>query len=103
VLNIKPETKDDFIKVTQIIDAAFGQPNEGRLIENLRLNKKFISRLSLVAILNDELVGHIFFPDKNNRRKKRARIYFISASIGSSKASEKGNRFSVNQRRIGAM
>jgi len=38
VLGIRPEAKDDFINITQINDAAFGQTNEGWLVENLRKN-----------------------------------------------------------------
>lgn len=63
MLIIRTERKDDYTQITQINDEAFRQTNEERLIENLRQNEKFISQLSLVAILDDELVGHIlFFP-----------------------------------------
>ena len=42
---------------------AFGQEAEGKLIENLRKNRKFIKELSLVACMGNEIVGHIlFFP-----------------------------------------
>jgi putative acetyltransferase len=44
-------------------DLAFNQPNEGRMIEALRKNKKFISELSLVAEIDSKVAGHIlFFP-----------------------------------------
>ena len=44
-------------------DLAFNQPNEGRMIEALRKNKKFIPKLSLVAEIDSKVVGHIlFFP-----------------------------------------
>jgi len=35
MLIIKPERKDDYAQITKINDAAFGQPNEGRLVENI--------------------------------------------------------------------
>ncbi len=42
---------------------AFGQENEGILIENLRKNQQYVNAISLVAEINDKLVGHIlFFP-----------------------------------------
>jgi putative acetyltransferase len=65
MLIIRPESKDDLTKITQINNTAFGQPKEGQLVKNLRKNKQFIPQLSLVAILDNELVGHIlFFPIK---------------------------------------
>lgn len=72
MIAIRPETKEDFPAITQIIDAAFGQSSEGRLVENLRRNKKFITRLSLVALYRHERVGHVlFFPIMiNNQRSE---------------------------------
>lgn len=59
MLNIRPERKDDYAQITQINDAAFGQPNEGRLVENLRKNNKFITQLSLVAQMDDDIFGQL--------------------------------------------
>lgn len=61
MLIIRPETAQDYALISQINDLAFGQKNESRLVENLRRNKKFISRLSPVAQLDNEIVGHILF------------------------------------------
>lgn len=62
-LTIRPELSNDYIKITQINDKAFGQSGEGRLVEALRHNPLFIKGLSLVALLDGKLVGHIlFFP-----------------------------------------
>jgi predicted N-acetyltransferase YhbS len=60
-LNIRSETKKDFPKITQVNNSAFGQENEGRLIERLRQTENYIPELSLVAELDDEIVGHILF------------------------------------------
>lgn len=60
-LNIRPETKKDFSKITEVNDSAFGQENEGRLVERLRETENYIPELSLVAELDDEIVGHILF------------------------------------------
>lgn len=39
------------------------QPNEGKLVENLRKNPKFVPELLLVAEINGKIAGHIlFFP-----------------------------------------
>lgn len=64
-LKIRPETPSDYPAIAEVNDLAFGQPNEGKLIENLRKNQKFVPELSLVAEVNGKIVGHIlFFPIK---------------------------------------
>jgi putative acetyltransferase len=60
-LRIRSETQDDYAVITEINDAAFGQKNEGRLVERLRETDKFIPELSLVAELDGISVGHILF------------------------------------------
>ena len=42
-------------------DLAFGKPAEGKLVEKLRKNPKFIPELSLVAEIDGKIVGHILF------------------------------------------
>lgn len=62
-INLRPENKNDYSVISMINDMAFGQETEGKLIENLRKNRKFIKELSLVACMGSEIVGHIlFFP-----------------------------------------
>lgn len=53
-LKIRLETFSDYPAITKVNDLAFGQPNEGKLIENLRKNPKFIPELSLVAELMEK-------------------------------------------------
>ncbi len=60
-LIIRPETEKDFTSITKVNDLAFGQSNEGRLIEKLRKTPEFVSDLSLVAVYNQQIVGHILF------------------------------------------
>jgi len=60
---IRQEAKSDYKKISEVNDLAFGQPNEGLLVEKLRLNPNFINQLSLVAVNDDKVIGHIlFFP-----------------------------------------
>ncbi|WP_440946085.1 GNAT family N-acetyltransferase [Methanosarcina sp. T3] len=64
-LKIRPETPSDYPAITEVSDLAFGQPAEGKLVENLRKNLKFVPELSLVAEVDGKIVGHIlFFPIK---------------------------------------
>ena len=62
-LIIRPESEKDYSQIKNINDNAFGQENEGILIEKLRKNKNYVNAISLVAETNDKVVGHIlFFP-----------------------------------------
>jgi putative acetyltransferase len=64
-INIRHETTNDYLKIRNVNDLAFEQPNEGLLIDKLRLNPNFINKLSIVAEFNGRVIGHIlFFPIK---------------------------------------
>jgi len=60
VVTIRPERPEDHDNVFRVHEEAFGRPNEGRLVQNLRRAPGFISELSLVA-LDGPVVGHILF------------------------------------------
>lgn len=60
-LIIRQETKNDFAAVFQLIISAFSGENEAKLVEALRLSNTFIPELSLVAIIDHKIVGHILF------------------------------------------
>jgi putative acetyltransferase len=60
---IRKETPEDHPHIQRVIDLAFGQPNEGAMVGQLRSNPRFIPALSLVALDGDTVAGHIlFFP-----------------------------------------
>lgn len=44
-LTIRKEEKGDYSEVTDVIDSAFGQKNEGRIVEALRRNPDFVDEL----------------------------------------------------------
>lgn len=60
-LKIRKEAENNYKKIRKVNDSAFERENEGRLIERLRQRENFIPELSLVAELDDEIVGHILF------------------------------------------
>ncbi len=63
MLEVRPEEKTDYAAITQVNDLVFGRPEEGCLIENLRLLPEFDPRLSLVAEHKGKIIGHVvFFP-----------------------------------------
>ena len=63
---IRPEEKQDFNEIYTVVKAAFATAehsdgNEQDLVVNLRNSKSFIPKLSLVAIEDEKIVGHILF------------------------------------------
>lgn len=58
---IRPEIKSDYLHIKNVNDLAFKQQSEGLLIDKLRDNPMFITDLSLVAVLGNEIIGHILF------------------------------------------
>jgi putative acetyltransferase len=60
-IKIRSETENDFTAIRRVNDLAFGRPEEGRLVDNLRLLPEYEARLSLVAELEGKIVGHVLF------------------------------------------
>ena len=81
---IRKETIEDYNRVIELTTKAFenmpfSEGNEDELVERLRKAPTFIPELSLVAELNEQLVGHILFtPLQIKNEQKR----FISLVLG---------------------
>jgi len=56
---IRKETPQDIDRIREINEVAFNQPNEGRVVDRIRESNS--ESLSLVAVLDEKIVGHIFF------------------------------------------
>lgn len=59
VIEIRKEQKEDYDQILIVNERAFGQPEEGRIVNKIRRSCREI--VSLVAVLDDKIVGHIFF------------------------------------------
>lgn len=59
MIEIREEKQEDYDEVRMVNEQAFGQPEEGRIVDKLRETCKEV--VSLVAVSNNEVVGHIFF------------------------------------------
>lgn len=67
---IREERPEDIEAIRTVNQKAFGQPQEGQLVDALRKNGGVL--LSLVATLNGQVVGHILYSPlsvSNNREK----------------------------------
>ena len=59
MMEIREEKKEDYDAVQIVNDRAFGTPEEGRIVNTLR--EVCRETLSLVAVSDEKIVGHIFF------------------------------------------
>lgn len=60
-IKIRKEEENDRIQIYEVNKLAFQQENEGKLIEKIRKSENFIPELSIVAELDNRIVGHILF------------------------------------------
>lgn len=58
---IREEQASDHQRVYEVNRLAFQQEDESRLIEKIRAGQNYIPGLSLVAEIDDKIVGHIIF------------------------------------------
>ena len=59
---IRTETPSDIRDIFALHNDAFAQDGEARLVNALRNDGDFTSDLSLVAIHDDRIIGHVLFP-----------------------------------------
>jgi putative acetyltransferase len=60
-LLIRHEEKKDCKDIYEVNRLAFGQENEGKLVDKIRSGSNFVPELSLVAVTGRKIVGHILF------------------------------------------
>ncbi|QMS87976.1 N-acetyltransferase [Nostoc edaphicum CCNP1411] len=60
-MNIRCETLTDYPAIAEVNTLAFGQENEAKLVEKIRRSHRYIPELSLVAEIENVVVGHILF------------------------------------------
>lgn len=58
-MNIRPETPADLAAIAEVVERAFGRPDEARLVEALR--KDGDAAISLLAEDDGRVIGHILF------------------------------------------
>ena len=68
MLEIRQENKNDYVEVYNVVKKAFetaehSDGNEQDLVEALRKSTSFIPELSLVAVMDNKIVGYILLPE----------------------------------------
>ena len=61
MIKIRPENINDYSAVFDVNRSAFKQEYEANLVEAIRKSENYIPSLSLVAIIDDRVIGHILF------------------------------------------
>jgi predicted N-acetyltransferase YhbS len=82
-IKIRTEQKNDHNEIKKINDLAFGQENEGKMIESLRKTLGYNASLSLVAEIKNKIVGHIlFYPIKiKNEKEEYAVLSLVPLAV----------------------
>lgn len=62
---IRPETPDDVDGIDAVVEAAFARRDEAELVRALRADAAWLPDLSLVAVDDGRIVGHIAFTRAN--------------------------------------
>jgi len=65
-ITIRTEEEKDYERIYEINKLAFQQEDESKLIEKIRNCDNFIPELSLVAEIDNKIVGHILFSKTRN-------------------------------------
>ena len=60
-MTIRAESPADLNAIFEVNTRAFGREEEAQLVNELRASEEFIPELSLVAVVDDQIVGHILF------------------------------------------
>lgn len=60
-LNFRQECPRDYDGIDQVHHLAFGQPGEGQLVRALRDQELSVPELSIVAVKERRVIGHIFY------------------------------------------
>lgn len=79
---IRTETNKDFEEVFKLNYLAFGnREDESKLIERIKLSEEFISELSIIAEMENEIIGHILLSKAIVEDHEKQHTVIVLASI----------------------
>jgi putative acetyltransferase len=71
MITIQPEKEEYYTAIHELNVFAFGREDEAELVNKLRKSSDFVQELSLVAVKDKKVVGHILFSPVAIHTKKR--------------------------------
>ena len=77
-LEIRAEEANDYSAIAKVNNLAFKQENEAKLVEKIRKSDRYIPELSLVAELDNKIVGHIMFSYIDLVDKKTTKVLALA-------------------------
>ena len=60
-MKIRPEIESDYQKIYKLHHLAFGQEDESKIVDKIRLGENYIPELSLIMEIDNQIIGHILF------------------------------------------
>ncbi|OGO50839.1 MAG: hypothetical protein A2148_03835 [Chloroflexi bacterium RBG_16_68_14] len=75
---VRPEIPADYEAVAQVVEAAFGRPNEAQLVELIRTSDNYVPELALVAEEDGRVVGHAMFSYVTLRGAEERRVLCLA-------------------------
>jgi putative acetyltransferase len=66
-LQIREERPDDHESIRSAVSTAFASPDHGRLVDAIRASSWYVAAWSLVAVIDEEVVGHVMVSFANLR------------------------------------
>jgi putative acetyltransferase len=81
MITIRPEKPEDFDTIYEINRRAFNGEIEARLVDKIRKSDNFIPELSLVALKDNKVVGHILFSKVKIKSEDREKIVLTLAPM----------------------
>ena len=97
MITIRAETSKDLDAIRHVVEMAFGQTAEARLVEALRQADALIT--SLVAVEKEQIVGHIAFSalaiDSQNTNMNAVALAPLAVLPGANAAASAANLYDV--------
>ena len=81
MIAIRAENPEDYDAIYEINKQAFNGEVEAKLIDTIRDSNNFVSDLSLVALKDNKIVGHILFSQAKIKNKETEKPILILAPI----------------------
>ena len=81
MITIRSENPKDYDVIYEINKQAFNSEVEARLIDTIRHSSNFIHDLSLVALKDSKIVGHILFSQAKIKNKETEKPILILAPV----------------------